>query len=42
VDSVNQLNEILDVEINEFNERKDVDSSQFEFDSKWLNPRQWK
>lgn len=42
VDTVNQLNEILDVEIDEFNERKDVDSSQFEFDSKWLNPRQWK
>ena len=42
VDTVNQLHEILDVEIDEFNERKDVDSSQFEFDSKWLNPRQWK
>ena len=42
VDTVSQLNEIFDVEIDEFNERKDVDSSQFEFDSKWLNPRQWK
>ena len=42
MDTVNQLNEILSVKIDEFNEQKDVDSSQFEFDSKWLNPRQWK
>jgi len=42
VDTVSQLNEIFDVEIDEFNERKDVDFSQFEFDSKWLNPRNWK
>ena len=42
VDTLNQLNEVFNVEIDELNKQKDIDPIQFEFDSKWLNPREWK
>ena len=42
VDTLNQLNEVFNVDIYELNKQKDIDPIQFEFDSKWLNPREWK
>ena len=42
VDTLNQLNEVFNIEIDELNKQKDIDPIQFEFDSKWLNPREWK
>lgn len=42
VDTVNQLNEILNVEIDEFNELTDLSFPHFEFESKCIDPRKWK
>ena len=41
VNTVYQLNEILNIEIDELNKMKDFDIPNFEFERKWLDPKKW-
>lgn len=41
VDTSQQLNEILNIEIDTLKHFEDFDSFSFEYDSKWLDPRKW-